>query len=426
VTDTLSHVSEQPWSNYTKADYSNEQWHSACLIHQHEGTPTSKSQCKLPVKTPDGTLNRNGVHAAAAALAGARGGVDASPEEKEKAARALRGYYKQLDEEPPESLTHKETFENFLSHFGVKGMRWGVRRDTSSSGEKRARGFVRRGATKANVAFDASVRAAGKGEKEANLIFLPQRYRDRAATRTHAAVLSSAIKLNRTSRFKGKDIKRNKNLKYAYRKELEKKGLDIYRREIGRARGEAVADFVKGVVNPDLTSITYSVPQNTVRHADDGDEVLLILKLTTNDLGHVVGVEIDKDSLKHGDLEVELAHYGVKGMRWGVSRTRAQIDADSEDVTKVKTAKAVISKNRGSTDPLSNKELQDVVTRMNLEQQYSRLSARPSKPAVLGKRLQTGMKVVNGVLSAGESANKAITFVNSPAGKKLKDQFEKK
>jgi len=232
--DFLAHISEEPWSKFTSSDYSPEQWHAACLIHQHDGAPTSKGQCKLPVKTPNGTLNRAGVKAAAAALAGARGGVDASPEEKEKAARALRGYYKQLDEEPPESLTHKETFENFLSHFGVKGMRWGVR------------------------------------------------------------------------------------------------------------------------------------------------------------------------------------------------RTRAQIDADSEDVTKVKTAKAVISKNRGSTDPLSNKELQDVVTRMNLEQQYSRLSARPSKPAVVGRRLQTGMKVVNGVLSAGEAANKAINFVNSPAGKKLKDQFEKK
>jgi len=123
------HISEKPWSAYTEADYSIEQWHSACLIHLHSGPPTSKSQCKLPVKTPNGALNRNGVHAAAAALAGARSPLQAPPEQKAKAARALRGYYSQLGEEPPDSLKQStDLVENILSHHGVKGMRWGVRR----------------------------------------------------------------------------------------------------------------------------------------------------------------------------------------------------------------------------------------------------------------------------------------------------------
>lgn len=97
-------ISNKPWSRFDESDYSLEQWHRACLIHQHEGEPTAKAQCKLPVREPDGTLNRNGVHAAAAALAGARGGVKASPEEKRKAARALLRLYRELEEEPPESI----------------------------------------------------------------------------------------------------------------------------------------------------------------------------------------------------------------------------------------------------------------------------------------------------------------------------------
>ena len=128
--EALAHVSETPWSNWTKADYTLEQWHAACLVHIHDGEPTSKSQCKLPVKTPDGSLNRNGVHAAAAALAGARGGLKGvSEEEKKKAANALKRYYSQLDEEPPESL----------SHHGVKGMRWGVRKKEETSPRETAR-----------------------------------------------------------------------------------------------------------------------------------------------------------------------------------------------------------------------------------------------------------------------------------------------
>jgi hypothetical protein len=115
--EALVHVSETPWSNYTKADYTIEQWHAACLIHIHDGEPTAKSECKLPVKTPDGALNRNGVHAAAAALAGARGGLKGvSADQKKKAANALKRYYAQLDEDPPESLVeHGAAF--VLAHF---------------------------------------------------------------------------------------------------------------------------------------------------------------------------------------------------------------------------------------------------------------------------------------------------------------------
>lgn len=121
-------ISEKPWSDYTGADYSIEQWHNACLIHQHDGSPTSKSQCKLPVKTPNGTLNRNGVHAAAAALAGARGGVNASPEEKASAIKQIRGAYSKLGEKPPPSMMQSENVQDFLAHWGIKGMRWGIRR----------------------------------------------------------------------------------------------------------------------------------------------------------------------------------------------------------------------------------------------------------------------------------------------------------
>jgi 2'-5' RNA ligase len=161
----LRHVSETPWSDYSKSDYTLEQWHAACLIHTHEGEATSKSECKLPVKTPDGALNRNGVHAAAAALAGARGGLkNVSEDQKKKAANALKRYYAQLDEEPPESLAEHSIVKlgsefvlghykgemahaidrgtdlvrsllesDSLEHYGVKGMRWGVRKKRETS-----------------------------------------------------------------------------------------------------------------------------------------------------------------------------------------------------------------------------------------------------------------------------------------------------
>jgi hypothetical protein len=124
-------LSTKPWGDYTEADYTIEQWHNACLIHQHSGPPTSKAQCKLPVKTPSGALNRDGCIAAAGALAGARSPLKASSEEKSAAAKALIRYYGQFDMKPTPmmmSLAHAD-MSSFLSHYGIKGMRWGIRRE---------------------------------------------------------------------------------------------------------------------------------------------------------------------------------------------------------------------------------------------------------------------------------------------------------
>lgn len=76
-----------------------------------------------------------------------------------------------------------------------------------------------------------------------------------------------------------------------------------------------------------------------------------------------------------------LAHYGVKGMKWGVRRAeRAEKKAQkryensSEDSRAAQNAAKKIKK--GSVDALSNQELQALVTRMNLEQQLSGLQEK--------------------------------------------------
>lgn len=142
-TAILNHISEKPWGEIEESDYTLQQWHAACLIHQHSGPPTSKEQCKLPVRTPSGALNRDGVFAAAGALAGARTPINASAAEKKAAATTLMRYYGMLNATPPDSLKQmagmsmmqiESVIGNVLEHHGVKGMRWGVRR-AESSGE---------------------------------------------------------------------------------------------------------------------------------------------------------------------------------------------------------------------------------------------------------------------------------------------------
>lgn len=99
-----------------------------------------------------------------------------------------------------------------------------------------------------------------------------------------------------------------------------------------------------------------------------------------------------------------LAHYGVKGMRWGVRRSSSKSTGPEDITLKTVPGKRVSAKGGGrhpasedartaaiykqkarksTVDSLSNKELQALVNRMNLEQNYSRLTADQLSP---GKR----------------------------------------
>jgi hypothetical protein len=76
-----------------------------------------------------------------------------------------------------------------------------------------------------------------------------------------------------------------------------------------------------------------------------------------------------------------LAHYGVKGMKWGVRRKRKddveKRPTTSSDAKKAKgLQKSVDNKGVGH---LSNKELQDVINRMELQQKYDKLSKKGSR-----------------------------------------------
>jgi len=102
-----------------------------------------------------------------------------------------------------------------------------------------------------------------------------------------------------------------------------------------------------------------------------------------------------------------LAHYGVKGMRWGHRTTSPA----SEDHTRTAAAKSQAKTDGLKT--LSNKQLQEAINRMNLEQQFKRLN--PSKTEkglrfaadlLLGVGKQQLIRVVSDV--AGKQVDKAI------------------
>jgi len=109
-----------------------------------------------------------------------------------------------------------------------------------------------------------------------------------------------------------------------------------------------------------------------------------------------------------GAVDEFLEHFGVKGMRWGVRRKPGA--PASEDVQRVKATQSKIK--RGKTDALSNKELQDLVTRMNLEQQYSRMVSDQQK-----KKYETNKFIAETLIAIGK--NPAVRAGASAAAKKV-------
>lgn len=94
-------VSDKPWSDFSESDYDLEQWKNSTLVDSGQGDPGSKDRYKLPVREPNGDLNSNGVHAAAARI------DQVQPANKRAAAarKLISLYRNELHEDPPDTLT---------------------------------------------------------------------------------------------------------------------------------------------------------------------------------------------------------------------------------------------------------------------------------------------------------------------------------
>lgn len=99
-------LSNSPWDGSASRWDTPESYCSSCLLDLNDGSgKKTKSACHLPVKEPSGSYNRAALGAAAAALAGARGGGMSIPASaKKSAARKLIGLYNRFKLDVPPSL----------------------------------------------------------------------------------------------------------------------------------------------------------------------------------------------------------------------------------------------------------------------------------------------------------------------------------
>lgn len=106
-----------------------------------------------------------------------------------------------------------------------------------------------------------------------------------------------------------------------------------------------------------------------------------------------------------GDVLVErvLAHHGVKGMKWGRRKARPSHPA-SEDHTRASAAS--VKAKEGGVKALSNKELQDIIQRKQLEKQHRELTGG-------GSKFEKGHKHIKKILGVAKTFNDINTTVEN-------------
>ena len=127
-------------------------------------------------------------------------------------------------------------------------------------------------------------------------------------------------------------------------------------------------------------------------------------------------------SRENETFEEALAHYGVKGMKWGVrKKSYAQVTTSHKPGKRVKATggqyagaskdavRAAELKRRGlksTTDSLTNKELQEAITRMNLEKQYNSLAGKTLRQR--GEKFLADLLLNTGKQHATRTANEFL------------------
>ena len=292
--------------------------------------------------------------------------------------------------------------EDVLEHFGVKGMHWGVRKDrkaggTNSKGPQLVltkklktgdsisiyqapphpiarlikkfhpsydiesfKNFTFKNADGANVG-EGSFNRTNKDELYLNWIGVKTKYRGKGYA---SAAMQGVVKYARNEGIKKLTLEvpgNSPDAQHIY----EKLGFKID----GKMMGEK--DDIWGGLYPmsyNIASAKHAEADAAQWESDFADEFGQFL---IDNFGTKGGVVSQMDT-----PEDILAHFGVKGMKWGVHR-KSKVPA-SKDAQVALDIRAKAKK--GKPRALTNAELQLAINRMNLEQQFKRLAVNERPP----------------------------------------------
>lgn len=206
--------------------------------------------------------------------------------------------------------------------------------------------------------------------------------------------------------------------------ELKRLGLESQSADLNSEEGvkkflQFFDGVVKGIDNGDFGD-SKEDQNKRLKELGFKDEVILRIQVESDRRKKALQQSDDSDDF--------LEHYGVKGMKWGVRRSKQQLRAAaakasqaSKDLVNQPVNKTA-SRSTKAAKKLSDKELKSEVKRLNLEKQYRNLKA--DEAAALTTRgqkfTQDLLKVVG---SQSSTALLAVGAANGSTSAKVAGEF---
>lgn len=352
-----------------------------------------------------------------------------------------------------------------IEHFGVKGMRWGVRNPIKVVKEKRAarntpeakeaRAKKKEARRKARAEFWAEMERMHAADEDAK--FKTNANSAETIKRVHDRAFKDydeidVPRINSKPEYANADLTRTSPLQARYHN--EHKNAMVRRLNQSAAQERNYSDTHKYAIEGDpLSESGWNLKVIPVRNAKpkvehaattESSSGYMPLKVSFDERGHITKIEflLEEDepeetlaqtALTGEDFASEyLAHYGVKGMHWGVRRERTAPEAvapsassivprgarnktkiqvkggenhpASDDAIKVAQARAKLAKSGPAA--LSNAELREVATRLQLEQQVSQMTTSGARKFITNLLSNQGKQQAN--LLVSQQVNKKL------------------
>lgn len=310
-------------------------------------------------------------------------------------------------------IRQDERVDKTLQHFGIPGMKWGIRRSPEQLA-KRAAQKQEKKLHKADLEF-----AKPKNVQKLTVDLTNKIYADPKLNKQLTDKMIANTK--KLAKFENVDLIERTNSRIfrdfadAYLKTLP----EAYSPSKSARLSWGTIEF-EGGRGP--TFLKPVLVEADIKHSSDEFDIGFTGKfklLQDGTLELVEDVSLD-ENLNHVDVDAYLEHWGIPGMKWGIRRAvgpsgrvsgGGKAPKGSEDYQKARALKKKGYKN------LSDQELKALTTRMNLERNFRDLKSSDA---------QKGLDFVKTATAIGTTLASAYALSQTPLGQKVISGIGKK
>lgn len=325
--------------------------------------------------------------------------------------------------------------EAFIAHYGVKGMKWGVRKDRGHEGQKATVEEIAR----LDKAYENSFRDKKKldlihgalvSEVEERLPMVNARFERYGRDGLFNSTTGQPTRIGQIYLKQYETMVENSLSAVNYvigpnpsgtrQWTLERTGSGTSSywvatmKDLSPKEQRKVDKVTKRIIRDEEIFREAEAKRNAkVKHAVTIDEeALLQLKLTPvlGENGLFTGLNVE-----NLENESQLVHYGIKGMKWGIRRSEAELRRSrglapsSEDHVRSRRLR------RKSLREMDNAEIEVLTKRLQLEKKYKELN--PSN-------YQKAEKFVNRVVSTANTIQQVDRMIGSPMTKAVEQAIK--